>query len=147
MPGLANGSEDSGTYLVPKTGYTDTNYHVNPGITMTADLGLWQNTDSVMDFDFSWHPDYTEPAYNYEFGTQWQKTGGPRYPMLGAVETKYVSQSGSTVRAMAQHVYVIDHMDGHAQTTINEISVTVCKTVRFFDNYKDTLTRLAKSDA
>lgn len=136
---------DSGTYLVPKYGYTDTNYHEHPVIHMGADLDLWRNTSGVSDFNFSWHPDFSEPAFNYEFGTQWQKTGGPRYPMPGAVETKYVSQSGSAVRAVAQHAYVIDHMDGHAQTTVSQVSVTVTKTVRFFDNYKDTLTRLANS--
>ena len=136
---------DSGTYLVPKSGYTDTNYHAEAQITMTADLDLWQNINSVTDFDFSWHPDYTDPVFNYEFGTQWQKTGGPRYPMSGARETKYVSQSGSAVRAMAQHAFVIDHMDGNAHTTVDEVSVNVIKTVRFFDNYKDTLTRIASS--
>jgi len=98
-----------------------------------------------MDFDFSWHPDYTEPAFNYEFGTQWQKTGGPRYSMPGAQEIKYVSQSGSSVRAMARHAYVIDHMDGHTQLTTDQVSVDLVRTVRFFDNYKHTLTRLANS--
>jgi hypothetical protein len=132
--------KDSGTYLVPKQGYTDTNYHPEV-IIMTPDMKLWKNINTVDTFDFSWHPDYTDPVFNYEFGTQWQKTGGPVYPMIGATETKYVSQSGSRVRAMAQHAYVIDHMDGHTVT----IPVNVAKTVRYFDNYKDTLTRIANT--
>ena len=132
--------KDSGTYLVPKQGYTDTNYHAET-ITMSADLTLWQNINSVDEFDFSWHPDYSDPVFNYEFGTQWQKTGGPIYPVTGATETKYVSQSGSRVRAVAQHAYVIDHMDGHTV----DIPVAVTKTVRYFDNYKDTLTRIANT--
>jgi hypothetical protein len=132
--------KDSGTYLVPKQGYTDTNYHPEP-ITVTADISLWQNVDSVDTFDFSWHPDYSDPVFNYEFGTQWQKTGGPVYPMIGATETKYLSQSGSKIRAVAEHAYVIDHMDGHTVT----IPVAVTKTVRYFDNYKDTLTRIANT--
>jgi hypothetical protein len=132
--------KDSGTYLVPCQGYTDTNYH-SEIITMTEDISLWQNVNSVEAFDFSWHPDYSDPVFNYEFGTQWQKTGGPVYPMLGATETKYVSQSGSKVRAVAQCAYVIDHMDGHTVDT----PVEVAKTVRYFDNYKDTLTRIANS--
>jgi hypothetical protein len=138
---------DSGTYLIPCTGYTDTNYHEYPKVTTKPDLDLWENTNSVAEFDFSWHPDYTDPIFNYEFGTQWQKTGGPRYPMTGATETKYVSQSGSTVRALAQNAYVIDHMDGSAQLTAEQIPVQVSKIVRYFDNYKDTLTRLANSVA
>jgi hypothetical protein len=131
---------DSGTYLVPRQGYADTNYH-GEVITMTEDMTLWQNINSVDTFDFSWHPDYTDPVFNYEFGTQWQKTGGPVYPMSGAIETKYVSQSNSKVRAKAQHAYVIDHMDGHTV----DIPVKVAKTVRYFDNYKDTLTRIANT--
>jgi hypothetical protein len=133
--------KDSGTYLVPKQGYTDTNYH-SAIITMTADMTLWQNINSVDSFDFSWHPDYTDPVFNYEFGTQWQKTGGPVYPMPRATETKYVSQSNSKIRAVAQHAYVIDHMDGNS---IGELPVAVTKTVRYFDNYKDTLTRIANT--
>ena len=132
--------KDSGTYLVPKQGYTDTNYHPE-AITMTEDRTLWQNVNTVDEFDFSWHPDYSDPVFNYEFGTQWQKTGGPVYPMSGATETKYASQSGSKIRAVAQHVYAIDHMDGHTV----DIPVTVIKTVRYFDNYKDTLTRIANT--
>jgi hypothetical protein len=131
---------DSGTYLVPQQGYTDTNYH-HEIVTMTADMTLWQNVNSVESFDFSWHPNYTDPVFNYEFGTQWQKTGGPVYPMLGATEIKYVSQSNSKVRAKAQYAYVIDHLDGH---TVN-IPIEVLKTVRYFDNYKDTLTRIANT--
>jgi len=136
---------DSATYLIPKQGYTETNYHDHPCVTMTADLDLWQNADSVDTFDFSWHPNYSDPAYNYEFGTQWQKTGGPRYPMAGASATKYVSQNGTRVQAMAQQVYVIDHMDGNATITADQMPISVAKIMRFFDNYKDTLTRLANA--
>ena len=132
--------KDSGTYLVPKQGYSDTNYH-STAIPMTADMTLWQNVNSVDLFDFSWHPDYTDPVFNYEFGTQWQKTGGPVYPIIGATETKYVSQSGSKVQAKARYSYVIDHMDGHSV----DIPVEIVKTVRYFDNYKDTLSRIANT--
>jgi hypothetical protein len=132
--------KDSGTYLVPQQGYTDTNYHPEP-IPMTKDITLWQNVNSVDTFDFSWHPDYTDPVFNYEFGTQWQKTGGPVYLMPGATEIKYVSQSNSKIRATAQYAYVIDHMDSHTV----DIPIEVLKTVRYFDNYKDTLTRIANT--
>jgi len=131
--------KDSGTYLIPKSGYTDTNYHTQPVISMTADLSLWTNTDSVTEFDFSWHPDYTDPPFHYEFGTQWQKTGGPQYPMEGSTHTKYLSQSNSRAKAKAAAVYLIDHMDG----TADHFCQPVARKVRYFDNYKDTLTRLA----
>ena len=44
----------------------------------------------VKGFDFSWEPSPADPAYIYEFGTQWQKTGGPKYVVPGATQTKYV---------------------------------------------------------
>jgi len=42
------------------------------------------------EFDFSWEPNPKEPPYIYQFGTQWQKTGGPKYVVPGATEVKYV---------------------------------------------------------
>jgi hypothetical protein len=42
-------------------------------------------------FDFKWHPDPTDPPYIYQFCTQWQKTGGPKYVVDGATEVKYLS--------------------------------------------------------
>ena len=45
--------------------------------------------NAIVDFDYSWHPDETEEPYIYQFGTQWQKTGGPRYIVEGATEIKY----------------------------------------------------------
>jgi len=54
------------------------------------------NNIDVNSFDFSWHPDNTDSAYIYEFGTQWQKTGGPKYIVEGATETKYVDTQLST---------------------------------------------------
>ena len=41
-------------------------------------------------FDYSWEPSPADPAFIYEFGTQWQKTGGPRYHVEGATEVKYM---------------------------------------------------------
>ena len=136
--------KDCGTYLIPKQGYQDTHYH-DAKLIMHVDMDLWKNADSVEMFDFSWHPDYTDPPFNYEFGTQWQKTGGPIYPMVDATETKYVSQSSVSIRAMAAQAYVIDHLDGNSQKVVDQLTIPVVKTVRYFDNYKDTLTRLANS--
>ena len=68
--------EDSGTYLVPTAGYTDTNYHVNPKLP----------------------------------------------------------------RTLATAIYEIDHLDGAAGQIPG-----VARRIRYFDNYRDTLIRLAKS--
>jgi hypothetical protein len=53
----------------------------------------------TLSFDFSWHPDETEPAYIYQFGTQWQKTNGPRYITPGATETKFVETNKAKILA------------------------------------------------
>ena len=42
-------------------------------------------------FDYSWEPSPADPPFIYQFGTQWQKTGGPRYVVEGAIEIKYIS--------------------------------------------------------
>lgn len=44
----------------------------------------------VSNFDFSWEPSPAEPPFIYQFGTQWQKTNGPRYIVEGATEVKYI---------------------------------------------------------
>ena len=54
------------------------------------------------DFDYSWHHDVAEPPYIYQFGTQHQKTGGPRYTVEGATDVKFVGDITSTARAVAQ---------------------------------------------
>jgi len=48
-------------------------------------------------FDFSWEPSPNEPAMIHEFGTQWQKTGGPQYHVEGAVEIKYENASKANI--------------------------------------------------
>ena len=201
--------KDAGTYLVPKDGYTDTNYHSNITITRLLDDTNWRGigmidiswhpdyseppyiyqfgtqwqatggpryhvpgatsvkyvptpriTKTTIDdnwrvpegidlegFDYTWHPDDRDPPYIYQFGTQWQKTGGPQYHVPGATDIKYVEQVKITVRKQAAVAYVIDHLNGHADTVIAQLNgcLTVSKTVRFFENYLDTLKRIANS--
>jgi hypothetical protein len=194
--------KDSGTYLIPKQGYSDTQYHTAPALTRLPNelpwrgMGLidiswhpdpseppliyqfgtqhqktggpryvvsggvdikyvdqprvvkttidnnWVTLNSIDtdSFDYTWHPDDTDPPYLYQFGTQHQKTGGPQYVVPGATEIKYVDQIKITTGRVATAIYEIDHMDGNA----GQISNTT-KTVRYFDNYLDTLRRIAKS--
>ena len=197
--------KDSGTYLVPRSGYADTNYHTAPVIIhvrsntvnwtvpegieafdttwhpdpteppMTYQFGTqhqrtggpqyrnggtlvkyvdtpravktsqdscWivpegADTDS---FDWSWHPDDTDPPYIYQFGTQHQRTGGPQYRVPGALDTKFIGQLIIQTNRVATAIYEIDHMDGAAGQIAN-----TTRRVRYFDNYRDTLIRLARS--
>lgn len=45
-------------------------------------------------FDFSWHPDPHEPAYEYHFPTQWQSAGGPVW--LGTQGVKLITDQIAT---------------------------------------------------
>ena len=137
--------KDSGTYLVPQTGYTDTNYH-DKRLSTVPDMSLWSNVDTVEDFDYSWHPDYSAPAFVYQFGTQWQKTGGPTYHMLNGVDTKYVTQTHSKTRAVTDQICLIDHLDAHADPAQFPNSFQVSRS-RFFGDYKSTLKRIAAKNA
>ena len=203
--------QDSGTYLIPRTGYRDTNYRTDCILTRLPCQDNW--TDIREAFDYSWHPDPTEPALIYQFGTQWQKTGGPRYHMAGAVDIKYVRtpqyirteqdtnwvvpdhvdtesfvftwhpdatdppynyqfgtqhqrtggpkyrMPGATdikfvdqirirTQRTAQQIYIIDHLNDNILSTTTQIKNNIADieitTVRYFDNYLDTLKRIAR---
>ena len=90
--------------------------------------------------DTSWCPDPGSPPYIYQFATQHQKTGGPRYCTPGATEVKYMSELKTRAVGKATAIFEIDHLDG----TAGQIPSTTRK-VRYFDNYRDTLIRIAKS--
>lgn len=137
--------KDSGTYLVPAAGYADTNYHDSKIVTV-PDMSLWKNTDTVEDFDYSWHPDYSAPSFVYQFGTQWQKTGGPTYHMPGGVDVKYVTQTRSKTRAVTDQICLIDHLDTHTGTAQFPNNFRVSKS-RFFGDYKSTLKRIAAKNS
>jgi hypothetical protein len=134
--------KDAETYLVPKQGYTETNYRKAPILTRLPSQENWTVPDQFDpdSFDFSWHPDTTEPGYVYQFGTQHQRTGGPEYRVAGATDLKFCDQVRGSVKSGATPIIEINHMDGHAGQVPGTIS-----TVRYFDNYKDILTRIANT--
>ena len=57
----------------------------------------WKELLPIDNFDYSWHPDDTDPPLIYEFGTQHQSTGGLRYEVEGASEIKYIDTLKATV--------------------------------------------------
>jgi hypothetical protein len=137
--------KDSETYLCPRWGYNETNYHSELVITRLPNEELWDIPDGIEDFDYSWHPDPTEPAYDYQFGTQWQKTGGPRYCLPGATATKYVSQVRVKNIAISKDVYLIDFGNPEAdqvQQQLEAKGLTVKKRARFISTYHGTLQRI-----
>jgi hypothetical protein len=134
--------KDSGTYLVPKSGYSETNYRTNQQLTRYFDLPSWSIPKGfdVESFDWSWHPDPTDPPYIYQFGTQHQRTGGPLYCVSGATDLKFVDQILGKTKTGVTPIIEIDHLDGNA----GQVPDTI-KTVRYFDNYRDVLTRIANT--
>lgn len=100
----------------------------------------WTVPPGVEPVDQSWHPNPFDPPYIYQFGTQHQRTGGPVYTVAGATDIKYVDQIRATTNRVATAIYEIDHLCGNAGKIAN-----TTKTVRYFDNYRDTLIRIAKS--
>jgi hypothetical protein len=133
--------KDSGTYLVPKHGYTETHYRTEKQLTRYYDLPSWTIPAGfdVESFDWSWHPDPTDPPYTYQFGTQHQRTGGPQY-FNGGPDLKFVDQIRGSAKQGVTPIIEIDHMDGRAGAVPGTV-----KTVRYFDNYKDVLTRIANT--
>jgi hypothetical protein len=127
-------------YIVP--GATEVKYVTSPRVNKISQDTNWiiPPEANVESFDWTWHPDATEQPYIYQFGTQWQKTGGPQYHVPGATDIKYIDQIKIKTERVATAIYEIDHLDGNG----GKIPDTT-KTVRYFDNYLDTLKRLVKS--
>jgi hypothetical protein len=123
-------------------GATERKFVAWPRAELPQDRTAWTIPDNldVADFDFSWVPDPGAPPYIYQFATQHQKTGGPVYTVPGATEVKYLSELRARTTRVATAVYEIDHLDGNAGHIFN-----TTRRVRYFDNYRDTLIRLAKS--
>lgn len=122
-------------------GATERKYLAHPVARLFEDLTHWSIPSGVdtRDMDFSWVPDPGEPPYIYQFATQHQKTGGPQYQVPGATEIKYLDMMRAEVASDLAPVFEIDHMDGNAGLIPNTV-----KKIRYFDNYRDTLIRLAR---
>ena len=125
-------------YHVP--GATERKYMSWPRATLRPDPTHWTVPPDIVGADLSWVPDPGSPPYIYQFATQHQKTGGPRYTVPGATEVKYLAELKVRTVSKATAIYEIDHMDGNAGQIPNTV-----RRIRYFDNYRDTLIRLAKS--
>jgi hypothetical protein len=128
------------TYHTP--GATEIKYITAPRVVKTSIDNNWITPDNVdiTTFDYTWHPDSTEQPYIYQFATQHQKTGGPQYIVPGATDIKYIDQIKIKTERVATAIYEIDHMDRNKGNVPN-----TNKIVRYFDNYLDTLKRIANS--
>ena len=124
------------------SGATEVKYIAEPRANKVSTDANWiiPTGADIDSFDWTWHPDATDLPYIYQFGTQHQRTGGPEYHVPGATTTKYVDQLKIKTERVAMAIYEIDHMDGNSGLIPDTV-----KTLRYFDNYLDTLKRLAKN--
>jgi len=71
----------------------------------------WDIPDSIEEFDYSWHPDSTEPAYIYQFPSTWDKIGGPRYVATGATDIKYMDHPVAKLKPNMTYWSIPDGLD------------------------------------
>jgi hypothetical protein len=90
-------------------------------------------------FDFLWEPVPWESTQRHAWASQHQADSGTYLvPTMGYTDTNY--HTDIRIRKLPTAVYEIDHLDGNAGQIANTV-----KTARYFDNYLDTLKRLANS--
>ena len=91
-------------------------------------------------FDFLYEPVPWQTDQRHAWPSQYQQDSGTYLvPTAGYTDTNYHA-APVLPRTLATAIYEIDHMDGAAGQIPG-----VARRVRYFDNYRDTLIRLAKS--
>ena len=91
------------------------------------------------DWDFLWEPVPWEADQCHAWASPHQKDAGVYLvPRGGYTDTNY--HVDRVITQKNKPIYEIDHMCGAAKQIPNTV-----KTVRYFDNYRDTLIRIAKS--
>ena len=109
------------------------------------DRSCWRIPDNIDDseFDYSWHPDLTEPDYEYHFPTQWQREGGPVYP--GTAGIKYMTDQ--RIRAGATQIFYMDFMNGpiaRHQYDVLKLDHPDIKLTRYVDSHLNVFKRIMK---
>ena len=86
--------------------------------TVKAEVVAWRFTNWLIprnvdqaSFDWSWHPDDTDPPYIYQFPSTWSKTGGPKFTVEGATETKYIDSLIAKVKQDMTHWSIPEGLD------------------------------------
>lgn len=133
-------------------GATERKYLNNAKCRLAADTTNWIIPEGITekDFDFSWKPEYTEETrydnqpYIYQFSSQWQKDGGPRYEMPGATEVKYVDMIRTKV-AHETDIFFIDKGNARADYYFAKIKAQFpyAQRTRFSGTFLDTARRCA----
>ena len=119
------------------------NFRQESTVTRLAERDRWIVPQGVNDsmFDYSWHPDRTEPDYEYRFGTQWQKEGGPIYP--GQAGVKYMHDQ--RIKAGATQIFYMDFMNStfnRFQFDLLRVDHPSIKKTRYVDNHLNVFKRI-----
>jgi hypothetical protein len=111
-------------------------------VTVAPDKSKWIIPAGVDDtnFDYSWHPDPLEPDYEYHFGTQWQRDGGPIYP--GTAGVKYVSSQ--KIRYGATQIFYMDFLNQQSKDQFEKLKLKYSDIVltRYVDNHLNVFQRI-----
>lgn len=107
-----------------------------------VDMNNWivPSTLDISEFDFSWHPNPLEPAYEYHFPTQHQRDGGPIYK--GSAGIKYVTlQKG---KSKSSQIFYIDFFNAQSDTQFNHLQnyYEDIKRIRYVDNHLNVFKRI-----
>ena len=120
-------------------------FHTEQSVIRLPNKSLWTVPDNIDDseFDYSWHPDRTEPDYEYHFPTQWQREGGPVYP--GSAGVKYMTDQ--RIKAGATQIFYMDFMNGPISR--HQYDVLKCdhpdiKITRYVDSHLNVFKRIMK---
>ena len=92
------------------------------------------------EFDYSWHPDRTEPDYEYRFPTQWQREGGPVYP--GSAGIKYMTSQ--RIHANSTQIFYMDFLnpESDAQFKLLQKEYPDIKRTRYVDSHLNVFKRI-----
>jgi hypothetical protein len=106
-------AEECTTVEYRMKGATQVKYIRDTVAKLDVNMDNWIVPDNidVDEFDFSWIPNPNDPPYIYEFATQWQKTGGPKYIVPNATVIKYVDLQKATRLPSMKNWTVPDNID------------------------------------
>ena len=91
-------SIDMPTLMYTVKGSVATKYIEEVKATLLPDKTQWIIPEDIDDseFDYSWVPNPCDPPFTYVFGTQWQRTGGPKYVCEHEIGSKFVTTQSVT---------------------------------------------------
>jgi hypothetical protein len=97
-------------YRMP--GATQKKYIDDMKAVLLPNKSMWSIPEDIEDdFDYSWEPHPIEPPLKWQFGTQWQKTGGPRFNASNAYDIKYSDLFKATKKPNIRDWRLIEPID------------------------------------